>query len=97
MHKLAILTVLGLSLITARAGTIPAPQSGVTDGTVTLTQAQQSNLLADRLDTNVHSTVGPAGELGGQLTAVPESQHVTLMALLGFLLLGAVQSFRKQS
>ena len=72
-------------------------RSGLISGTLSLTEAQEVDLLAGRDYINVHSTLFPAGEIRAQIIPVPEPQHVTLMALLGFMLLGGIQIFRRRA
>ena len=72
-------------------------RSGLIERTLSLTEAQEVDLSAGRDYINVHSTLFPAGEIGARIIPVPEPQHVTLMALLGFMLLGGIQIFRRRA
>lgn len=46
-----------------------------------LSSSQENELLAERYYVNIHSTFFPAGEIRGQITAVPEPS--SLIALVG--------------
>ena len=50
--------------------------------------------LAGGGDIKFDSTPVQAGDTRGKIVAVPETEHIALMALLGFVLLGAVETFR---
>jgi hypothetical protein len=71
------------------------PRSGLITGTLNLSDGQEVDLMAGRDYINIHSTLFPDGEIRGQLIPIPEPQHVTMMALLGFLLLAGIQTFRR--
>jgi hypothetical protein len=74
----------------------PLPLGTPVTFTTTLTSTQESQLLSDLWYVNVHSTVFPAGEIRGQLIAVPEPSTYAIAGagLLGFLLVG--RSWRRR-
>jgi hypothetical protein len=69
-------------------------RSGLFSGSLTLTEAEEAPLLAGELYVNIHSTEFPAGEIRGQLVAVPEPGTWALFAVG---LLGAMATIRWQN
>lgn len=63
--------------------------TGSFSGSVTLSAAQQANLLNNLYYINIHSSFAGGGEIRGQLVAVPEPSMLGFVALSGVLLLGA--------
>ena len=62
--------------------------SGGFTGTVTLTGAQAANLFQGRLYVNIHTSLNGAGEIRGNLVAVPEpTRAILLMFATGLLAL----------
>ena len=70
-----------------------ASAGGLTNGTVTLTAAQETELLAGRYYVNVHTTTNSGGEIRGYLTAVPEPDRAGLIGL--GIILSALRRKRK--
>ena len=65
-----------------------ASAGGLTNGQVTLTAAQATNLLAGQLYVNVHTPTNGGGEVRGYLVQAPEPASAALLGL-GTLLLAA--------
>ena len=65
-----------------------ASAGGLTNGQVTLTAPQATNLLAGQLYVNVHTATNGGGEVRGNLVQAPEPASAVLLGL-GTLLLAA--------
>ena len=66
--------VIGLNALHTPSGA----RSGIYSGAVTLTEAQEVQLLANQYYINIHSATFPGGEIRGQLIAVPEPSAALL-------------------
>ena len=66
--------------------TASAPAGGVTNRTVTFTEAQEVDLLAGKFYLNIHTATNGGGEIRGSLV-IPETSSVVLGAvgMLGLL------------
>ncbi len=56
--------------------TLPATNSGRFGGTATLSDTQETDLLAGNMYFNIHSTLAPGGELRGQMIQNPTSGNL---------------------
>ena len=73
-----------------------AVTSGSFSGSATITDAQEADLLANLWYTNIHTTVFPAGEIRGQVLAVPVPEPPVL-GLLALGLAGLVWTGRRRA
>jgi hypothetical protein len=79
--------VVGLNALHIPSGA----RSGLYSGFVTLTEAQEAQLLANQYYINIHSAAFLGGEIRGQLIAVPEPSAAL------FALAGAALGLRRRS
>lgn len=68
-----------------KAGWNPSASAGGFNGTVTVTDAQEIDLLAGKFYVNIHTGTNGGGEIRGNLVQVPEPAAAALLALGGAL------------
>ncbi|WP_169976868.1 CHRD domain-containing protein [Tautonia rosea] len=62
---------------------LPQPASGQLIGSTTITSAQADQLIAGLWYVNIHTALNPAGEIRGQVLAIPEPSTLGMMGMGG--------------